>query len=381
MTKSVARLDSVAGIVMGQAPTGDSYNLEGRGWPLVAGAGDFSGDGLSPKKYTSNPTKISSPGDIFISIRASIGARVLSDSEYCIGRGVASIRAKTAVLDQRYLWHWLDVARHPLSAKGRGATFMQVSKADIAELEIPLPPIAEQRRIAAILDQADELRTKRRRALELLGELADSLFIDMFGDPTVEKNRHPWMRVDEVATTRLGKMLDAKQQTGKHLRPYLRNANVHWMRFELDSMEKMDFPPDKRHEYRLKPGDILMCEGGRPGRSAIWAGEIEECYFQKALHRIRTLESLMLPEVFVWTMKFMSDGGALDDYVTSATIAHLTGEKLKSLELPVPSMALQQVFVRKALAVQEEQMAMRASLLAADELFTSIQHRAFRGEL
>ena len=124
-----------------------------------------------------------------------------------------------------------------------------------------------------------------------------------------------------------------------------------------------------------------MCEGGRPGRSAIWTGEIAECYFQKALHRIRTRDDLMLAEVFVWTMKFMSDGGALDESVTSATIAHLTGEKLKALKLPVPSMSLQQDFVRNTRAVQEMQMTLRAGLVAADELFESLQHRAFRGEL
>jgi type I restriction enzyme S subunit len=296
------------------------------------------------------------------------------DHPFAVGADGLKILKASSEIDTRYGFHFLISVEIPNNGYSRHYKLLK-------EIRVPAPPLPEQRRIAAILDQADELRTKRRLALELLDELADSLFIDMFGDPTVEKNRHPWMRVDEVATTRLGKMLDAKQQTGRHLRPYLRNANVHWMRFELDSMEEMDFPPDKRHEYRLRPGDILMCEGGQPGRSAIWAGEIAECYFQKALHRIRTHEALMLPEVFVWTMKFMSDGGALDDYVTSATIAHLTGEKLKSLELPVPSMALQQDFVRKTLAVQEEQMAMRASLLAADELFESLQYRAFRGEL
>lgn len=151
MTSTLAE---VCTITMGQAPTGDSYNARGEGLPLIAGAGDFKGQSLAPTKFTTKPGKISKPGDIVLSIRASIGAKVWADGEYCLGRGVAGLRAGPE-LDEQYLWHWLTRYERDLASKGRGATFLQVNKTDIGEMPIMVPALAEQRRIAAILDHAD----------------------------------------------------------------------------------------------------------------------------------------------------------------------------------------------------------------------------------
>src|SRR5262245_56226792 len=80
---------------------------------------------------------------------------------------------------------------------------------------------------------------------------------------------------------RLGKMLDAKQITGEHLAPYLRNADVQWDRVSTYDLPEMDFDDQDRQTLRLVPGDVLVCEGGEIGRTAIWRGELPECYYQK----------------------------------------------------------------------------------------------------
>src|SRR6185436_1585821 len=129
----------------------------------------------------------------------------------------------------------------------------------------------------------------------------------------------------------LGKMLDQKQQTGELRRPYLRNANVQWFRFDLRDVLQMDFDDDDRRILRLQPGDLLICEGGEPGRAAVWQGEIEECYFQKALHRARPNRRLATSDYLAWMFWFLVQRGLLSG-VTSATIAHLTGEKLAVLQ-------------------------------------------------
>ena len=188
MTVAIRQLREVCEITMGQAPDGASYNENGLGLPLIAGAGDFGPHHPQAKKFTSAPTKICADGDIVLSIRATIGTKVLSDGRFCLGRGVAGLRP-TDALDNRYLWHWLGRAEDVLAAKGRGATFPQVSRNDIGELEIPLPSLNEQRRIAGILDKADALRRKRKRALDLLDSLTLSIFLEMFGDP-VGSTRH-----------------------------------------------------------------------------------------------------------------------------------------------------------------------------------------------
>ena len=181
MIASLAPLGEVAHIEMGQAPKGDSYNDEARGSLLIAGASDFGDLTPKPSRYTDAPTKISQVGDIILCIRATIGDLNLSDKEYCLGRGVAGLRPKNGKLDDRYLWRALEANASLLRSKGRGATFLQVSKADIAELQIPLPPLDEQRRIAGILDQADALRRLRTHALDKLNTLGQAIFHEMFG--------------------------------------------------------------------------------------------------------------------------------------------------------------------------------------------------------
>jgi len=175
-------LGNIAEIDMGQAPKGDSYNELGDGVPLIAGASDFGPMSPKPSRFTNAPTKISQIGDVIVCIRATIGDLNYSDRNYCLGRGVAGLRPKNGKLNERYLWRALEASADRLKSKGRGATFLQVSKSDIADLEIPLPPLDEQKRIAAILDKADELRRLRQRAIDRLNSLGQAIFVEMFGD-------------------------------------------------------------------------------------------------------------------------------------------------------------------------------------------------------
>ncbi len=207
-TEKTPLLSSVCEIVMGQAPDGSSYNTHSNGYPLIAGAGDFGALFPNPGKFTDAPTKLSHDGDIILCIRATIGDRNWSDTSYCLGRGVAGLRAKNGKLFQGYLWHWLGHTAPELKAKGRGATFLQVSKSDIGSLQIPLPPIEEQKRIAAILDAADALRVKRRESIAQLDALLQSTFLDMFGDPVRNPKGWETVRFEEIGASRLGKMLD-----------------------------------------------------------------------------------------------------------------------------------------------------------------------------
>lgn len=200
MSSPRTQLSNVCEITMGQAPDGETYNSEGMGLPLIAGAGDFGTVTPAPTKFTSAPTKISQSGDIILCIRATIGDRNWSDSAYCLGRGVAGLRADSTQLDQRYLWHWIGHAAPELKAKGRGATFLQVSKSDIGSLDIALPPLPEQRRIAAILDKADALRAKRREAIAKLDQLLQSVFLDMFGDPVTNPKGWPVRKLGELGS-------------------------------------------------------------------------------------------------------------------------------------------------------------------------------------
>ena len=169
-------------IKMGQAPPGDSYNTTNTGYPLIAGAADFGKIFPKAKKFTNLACKLSSINDLILCIRATIGDLNWSDKIYCLGRGVAGLTPSSG-LDQNYLWHFISSNKHQLLKKGTGSTFKQVSKINIAQWCIPLPPLAEQKRIAAILDKADSIRRKRQQAIKLADDFLRSVFLDMFGDP------------------------------------------------------------------------------------------------------------------------------------------------------------------------------------------------------
>ena len=133
----------------------------------------------------------------------------------------------------------------------------------------------------------------------------------------------------------LGKMLDAKQGTGEHLMPYLRNVDVQWDRINVVDLPQIDIRPEEVERYTVRSGDLLVCEGGEVGRSAIWMGEIEQCAFQKALHRLRPQKARDRPRFLLHALRVAVEQGAFYDGHES-TIGHLTGEKLRAHRFAFP---------------------------------------------
>ncbi|MFO1053919.1 MAG: restriction endonuclease subunit S [Planctomycetota bacterium] len=140
----------------------------------------------------------------------------------------------------------------------------------------------------------------------------------------------------------LGKMLSPKARVSAEPKPYLRNVNVQWNRIDLDNLARMDFSADEREKFALRPGDLLVCEGGEVGRSAIWKGELEECYYQKALHRLRPRSGDVDPTYVLHylTQKFRVEKAFAQEH-GQTTIAHLPKERLERLPVLLPSLAEQ----------------------------------------
>lgn len=152
----------------------------------------------------------------------------------------------------------------------------------------------------------------------------------------------PMVRLADHVDSCLGKMLDAKKNKGT-LQPYLGNSNVRWGEFDLSDLAKMKFEPHEDERYSLCRGDLVVCEGGEPGRCAIWSGP-PGMKIQKALHRIRAKETLENYYLFYWFC-LAARTGSLEAHFTGTTIKHLTGKAVSALKLPLPPVVTQRAMV------------------------------------
>ena len=133
----------------------------------------------------------------------------------------------------------------------------------------------------------------------------------------------------------LGKMLDAAKNVGI-TKPYLGNRSVQWGRIVLDDIATVPMTPSDLQSFRLKRGDLLVCEGGEIGRAAIWNDPIPECYYQKALHRLRPTDGYNV-YLMMFLLQLWTSSDYLANYVTQTSIAHLPKDKLEQIPLPIPT--------------------------------------------
>lgn len=144
----------------------------------------------------------------------------------------------------------------------------------------------------------------------------------------------------EVADLCLGKMLDQKKNRGEFL-PYLANINVRWGEFDLGDLRQMRFEQNERDRYGLKYGDIVMCEGGEPGRCAIWKEHVPQMMIQKALHRIRPHSNINY-QFLCYSLIEKGKKGAFASLFTGSTIKHLPRQNLVKVEVDVPPLEIQE---------------------------------------
>lgn len=146
-------------------------------------------------------------------------------------------------------------------------------------------------------------------------------------------------KLGDVTDSCLGKMLDKKKNKGI-FQPYLANINVRWGSFDLDNLQEMKFEQDEEERYGIRYGDLIICEGGEPGRCAIWKEQIPNMKIQKALHRVRVNKDMDYRYVYYW---FLQAGrqGTLKQYYTGATIMHMPGQKLKEVIIDKPPYEVQ----------------------------------------
>lgn len=268
-----------------------------------------------------------------------------------------------------------------------GAKMPRMVMSEFWNFQVPVPPLPEQRRIAAILDQADALRAKRREALAQLDSLTQSIFIEMFGDPV--SNPKGWpdaLTLGDVADIASG-VTKGRDLAGRNTRmvPYLAVANVQDKFLRLDGIKMLDATDDEIHRFRLQKDDLLLTEGGDPdklGRGTLWNGELPDCIHQNHVFRVRLTSDQVTPIFLNWLVG--SQRGKqyfLKSAKQTTGIASINMSQLRRFPLLVPTRHLQQTFAARIQSVEALKASHRAALHALDKLFASLQHRAFAGEL
>jgi type I restriction enzyme S subunit len=378
-----ATLKDVCQVSMGQAPDGASYNNSGEGFPLIAGAGDFGEHSPKPKKFTKEPTKLSQENDIVLCIRATIGDLNWSDKTYCLGRGVAGLRPKADKLNRQYLWHWLASQKDYLFSQGTGSTFKQISRATIDDLSIPLPPLSEQKRIAAILDKADSIRRKRQEAVRLAEELTSSAFLEMFGDPSTNSKGWCVDSLDKhISFLTTGSRGWAEHYSSEGSR-FIRSLDVQMNFISNDEVTYVNAPSGaEANRTRVLSGDVLLTvTGSKIGRVAPVPNSVGEAYVSQHVAIIRTTNTL-LPGYLSMFLSLPSGGQRqILKSQYGQTKPGLNLEQIRELKVPCPPTALQTQFVdycERATGVNQQ---LENAKFSSKVLFNALLQRAFIGQL
>ena len=372
------KLKEVCMINMGQSPDSSSYNEKKEGIPFYQGNADFGEKYPIMRVWCNTPIKIAQSGDILISVRAPIGALNYAKEECCIGRGLAAITPDKEKMSLEFVYWFLKGKNLELNRKGTGSTFKAISRKVLEEIMIPDINLKKQCEYANVLEKIHAAIQMRKQELKHLDFLLKARFVEMFGDVIHNDRKWECRKFSDITASRLGKMLDTKHQTGTCQYSYLANFNVQWFGFELKNLNKMDFNEKDREEFCLEDGDLLVCEGGEIGRCAVWHNQVENCFFQKALHRVRCNQEIILPDYLAWWFKYNCDhGGFVAIEGAKATISHLTGAKMKMLNVTVPPIGLQKQFTSFVNQVDKSKVAVQKALDETQILFDSLMQKYF----
>ena len=292
---------------MGQSPPSSTYNEHGEGLPFYQGKADFRLIHPIPRKWCSQPLKIAIENDVLISVRAPVGPANICPEKSCIGRGLAAIRAKNEV-DCRFIFFCLRSKERELAELGKGSTFGAIKRDELRELAVPLPPLPEQRRIVArieeLVSRIEEAKRLRRAAREETEAIMPAALHDVFSQAEAKGWRK--VRLVEIVEEIRSGFACGKQHAVTEGIPHLRTNNI-GIDGELD-LSHLIYMPDYMVDlatYSLKKEDVLFNNTNSAelvGKTAIIREDLPFA-FSNHLTRIRTKRKLIEPKWLVLNLR------------------------------------------------------------------------------
>lgn len=279
-----------------------------------------------------------------------------------------------------YLQYFIQSKYTLLNTRKKGTGTPHLNAELLKKSKLVIPTQTEQERIVSKIEELfsklDASVAELKTAKEKLKVYRQAVLKEAF------RCAESFVPFGNITDARLGKMLDKEKNTGTPQR-YLRNINVRWFNFDLSDLLEMRIGLDEIEKYSIQYGDLVICEGGEPGRCAVWE-EQEPIFYQKALHRVRFTDGSN-PKFYMYYLWFAAQTGQLKRFFTGTGIKHLTGQSL--VKVPVPSAdkntqdhAVSEIEFRLSVCDSIEQT-VDTSLQKAEALRQSILKQAFEGRL
>ena len=377
------RLDDVCAITMGQSPDSSTYNKERNGLPFFQGNADFGEIHPSVRMWCSEPSKIARENDILISVRAPIGALNIANCECCIGRGLAALTVNNDICTREYLWYALSSKIDELNSKGTGSTFKAVNKSTLSETEIPLPPLDEQRHIAATLDKVTDLISKRRQLLDKLDELVKARFVEMFGDP--ESNDKKW----DLVT--IGQVLASCEAGWSGNGPQRERKTGEIAVLKVSAVTKGFFIPEeckvlddqnniKKYIFPQK-GDLIFSRANTRemvGATAVIWKDYPELILPDKLWKLQFCScAKTLYMKYILSSKTIREKFSTASTGTSGSMYNVSMEKFKAVSIPLPPVELQDQFATFVEQTEKARSSISCSLEKLETLKKALMQEYF----
>lgn len=377
----MARLEEICAINMGQSPDSSTYNEDGNGLPFFQGNADFGEIYPAVRMWCSEPTKIAREKDILISVRAPIGALNIANCECCISRGLAALTVNEDICAQEYLWHALSGKVDELNSKGTGSTFKAINKKTLSETEIPLPPIDEQRKIAAILDKVSDLIAKRQQQLDKLDEMIKARFMEIFGDS--ETNTKNWrvLPMSKICSVGSSKRIYQSEQSSSGV-PFWRISDLTSLITTGTVTPELYIPEERYKELKTQgqvpaPGDILITSRGTLGQCYIVKVN-DRFYFQDGM--ISWLSGYMdgvTPLYISYLFTMPGFRKQIDSMQAGSTVAYLSITMIKKLKVMLPDIESQQQFASFVSKTEKTKTTISRSLEKLETLKKALMQEYF----
>lgn len=388
MTWPAVSLGELCSVASGGTPSRTRPSYYGSDIPwvkisdMLQGTITHTDEHITREGLANSSAKVFPKGTLLLSIFATVGRTAILGIDAATNQAIAGITPDSKRLDLVFLRHYLDASVPELIKQSRGVAQVNINLSILKSHPIPLPPLDEQRRIAAMLDKAEELHAKRRAAIALLDQLPQAIFLEMFGDPFANPMNwpvEPLIRHVDVRRPITYGILKPGDDISDGV-PYVRVVDMQDGGIRVDGLKRTTQAIS--HLYKrslLQRGDVLLSIRGHVGRLAVVPANLEGANITQDTARLALQE--MRPDFLVECLRTSSFQRWMARHTKGAAVKGINLGDVKEAPIPIPPSHLQDRFASALEPIRSARAAQRSALAESDAFFVSLQAQAFSGQL